>query len=206
MFESREDAAIKLSIKLLKTVKNKNVVVVALTRGGVVLGRIIANYLNSPLDIVVVKKIGAPDNSELAIGVVGPKKTVIWNNAILSSLNLDKKEKDKLRKIKDKEREAQEELFNKGRKLPKLSNKSIILVDDGVATGATVLCAQKYLKKEKVRQITLAVPVIAEDTLRDINEYFDMVIYLKKPKYFYAVGQFYKRFLQITDKEVVKLL
>ncbi len=206
MFESREDAALKLSIKLLKIVKNKNVVVVSLAKGGVILGRIIANYLNSPLDIVAVKKIGAPDNSELAIGVVGPKNTVVWNNDILNSLNLNKKERDELKKIKENERRAQDAIFNKRRLLPKLFKKTIILVDDGVATGATVLCARKYLRKEKVNQVILAVPVIAADTLKDIKKYFDIVIFLKKPKIFYAVGQFYKKFPQITDKEVIKLL
>ena len=91
-------------------------------------------------------------------------------------------------------------------KNPKSNFKIAILVDDGVATGSTVLCAQKYFKKQKTNKIILATPVIAKDTLRSINEYFDDVIILEVPDEFYAIGQFYKDFTQVSDKEVIKIL
>jgi len=206
MFGGREDADLKLAKKLEKQAKNKDTIILSLTRGGVVVGKIISTYLNLPSDILVLKKVGDPKNKELAIGVVGPKNTVVWNKDILNYLNLSEKEKNKLKKEKEKERKKQETLLRKKGGSLKLKNRIVILVDDGVATGATVLCAQKYLKKEKARKIILAVPVIAKDTLSDISKYFDSVIYLKKAKEFFAVGQFYRSFPQITNKQVIDLM
>ncbi len=206
MFGGREEAGLKLAKKLEKKVKDKNTIILSLTRGGVVVGKIISTYLNFPQDILVLKKVGDPKNKELAIGVVGPKNTVVWNEDILSYLNLSEKEKNKLKKVKEREREKQEAFFRKGNSSLVLKNKTVILVDDGVATGATVLCAQKYLKKEKVKRLILAVPVIAKDTLNYINKYFDSVVYLKKAKEFFAVGQFYRSFPQITNEQVIDLM
>jgi putative phosphoribosyl transferase len=208
MFRGREEAALTLAKKLEKKFRRRDTVILALARGGVVIGKIISTYLNLPLDILVFKKIGAPLNKELAIGVVSPKNTVAWNEDILRHLNLSRKQRSihQLVGKKKTERREQEEFLRQGRKKMSLKNKVIILVDDGVATGSTVLCAQKYLENEKVGKIILAIPVIASDTLVNINKYFDRVIYLKKTLHFFAVGQFYKDFPQITDEEVVNLL
>ncbi len=206
MFKGREDAALKLSQKLKQEIKRENLIILSLTRGGLVIGKIISNNLNLPLDILVLKKIGDPKNNELAIGVVGPKNITVWNKDVLSFLSLNEKEKNMLKKQTEKERKKQETLFRRGKGKLGLKNKTIILVDDGIATGATVLCAQKYLKKEKTKKIILAIPVIAKDTLSYINKYFDNIIYLKKASKFFAVGQFYKNFPQITNEQVVDLM
>jgi putative phosphoribosyl transferase len=206
MFRSREEAALKLAKKLEGSFLAKEAIVLALARGGVIIGKIIATYFSLPLDVLVLKKIGDPQNSELALGVVGPKSTVVWNKDIVRFLNLSKIKVSEVRKQKEKERRQQEKILRRGQKKLKLKNKQIILVDDGIATGATVLCAQKYLKKEKVKKIILATPVAAADTLDSINTYFDKVVYLQKPFHFLAVGQFYKNFPQITNEEVINLL
>jgi predicted phosphoribosyltransferase len=206
MFENREEAAQLLSVKLLSSVKEKNIIVIALARGAVVMGKIIANYFSVPFDILVLKKIGAPLNSELAIGVIGPKNTVFWNKDILKRLMLSKEEVSLLRKLKEKERKALEKKLRLGKKPLNLFNKIVILVDDGIATGATVMAAEIYLRKQKVNKIILATPVIARDTYKEIKEYFDKIIFIKKPKNFYAVGEFYKNFRQIEDREVREIL
>ncbi len=204
MFDNREEAASKLCLKLKNAVKGKDIVVVALLRGGVVLGKIIADYFKSPLDILVVKKIGAPLNSELAIGSVGPKNTVYWNNDLCKALGLSQKEKLKLKKEKEKQRKEQEKLFESCR--IDFKKKSVILVDDGVATGATAIAAAIFLRKENAQEIILAIPVISKDTSLNIKRYFDDVCSLKIVKDFYAVGQFYRNFPQIENEQVIKLL
>jgi len=206
MFESREQAAKKLTLKILGKVKPKNSIVIALPRGAVVMGKIIADYLAVPLDILVTKKIGLPLNPELAIGAVAPKNTVFWNKDILNKLYLSKKDLKELQSKKEKERKLSEKRLRNGKKPINIKGKDVVLVDDGIATGATVIAAQKYLRKAKARKIILAVPLIAKDIFLEIKKAFDEVIVLKKAPDFYAVGQFYANFPQVTDKEVINLL
>ncbi len=204
MFENREEAALKLCLKLKSAVKGKDIVVIALVRGGVILGKIIADNFKAPLDIIVIKKIGAPGNNELAIGAVGPKNTAYWNNDLCKVLGLSQKEKLELKKEKERQRREQEKLF-KSRHID-FRKKSVILVDDGIATGATAIVAAKFLKKSKGKKVILAVPVISKDTLINIKEYFDMVLSLKIVKDFSAVGEFYKSFPQVENEQVIKIL
>ena len=204
MFENREEAASKLCLKLKSIVKGKDIVVIALVRGGVVLGKIIADHFKAPLDILVIKKIGASLNNELAIGAVGPENTVYWNNDLCKALGLSQKEKLELKREKERQRREQEKLF-KSRHID-FKKKSVILVDDGIATGATAIVAAKFLKKKDVKEIILAIPVIPKDTLINIKEYSDIVLSLKIVKDFYAVGEFYRDFPQIENEQVIKLL
>ncbi|MCL5434834.1 MAG: phosphoribosyltransferase [Patescibacteria group bacterium] len=204
MFEDREEAAAKLCLKLKNVVEGKNIVVVALVRGGVVLGKVIADYFKAPLDIIVVKKIGAPQNSELAIGAIGPGNTVYWNNDLCKALGLSKKEKLKLKNEKEEERKTQEKLL--GRQRIDIKKKSVILVDDGVATGTTVIAARKFFKKTGAKEVILTVPVISKDTLINIKRYFDSVCILKSVSNFYAVGQFFRNFPQVENEQVIEML
>lgn len=205
MFNDREEAAHLLALELLKAVKSKDVVVIALPRGAVGMGKIIAELLNSSLDILVLKKMGAPHNDELAIGVLGPNKTIFLNKDIIESLRLTKQEVKEIRTEKENERQRLEKKLRRGKAIL-VKGKTVIVVDDGVATGATVLAAEKYLRQEGAKKIILATPVISKDVLSNIKKYFDMVICLKKPRLFYAVGQFYRNFSQVTDQEVIDLL
>lgn len=206
MFESREQAAQKLTLKILKKVNPKKSVVIALPRGAVMMGKIISEYLSIPLDILVIKKIGLPLNPELAIGAAAPKNTVFWNEDIINKLYLSKKELKVFWAKKEKERKELEKKLRSGRSPISVKGKDVILVDDGVATGATVTVAYKYLKKAKARKIILAIPVVAKDIYPEIKKSFDDVIVLKKASDFFAVGQFYSHFPQITNQEVINLL
>lgn len=205
MFEDRESAGFLLAKKLEKFAKVKNILVLGLARGGVVTAKIIASFLEVPLDTIVVKKIGAPSNQELAIGAVGPESTVYWNTDLAKQLGVKPASALKLRQGKEREREKQEREL-RGQKPLEIFDKTVILVDDGVATGASIIAAAMFLKKEKAKRLILAVPVIAIDTLRDIRKYFDSVFFLNSVKDFYAVGQFYKNFPQVENEEVIKFL
>ena len=204
MFEDREEAAARLCKKLKKIVEGKNIVVIALTRGGVVLGKIIADYFKKPLDILVVKKIVAPGNSELAIGAVAPGNTVYWNKDLCKTLALSRQEKLELKKEKENERRNQERLLKSNH--INFKRESVILVDDGVATGATVIASSKYLKNGKAKEIILAAPIISKDTLINIKKYFDNVYILECAENFYAVGQFYRHFEQIENEQVNRIM
>ncbi|HKC15016.1 MAG TPA: phosphoribosyltransferase family protein [Patescibacteria group bacterium] len=205
MFEDRQQAGFLLAQKLEQFADKKDVLVLGLARGGVVVAKVISTFLNVPFDALVIKKIGLPRNPELAIGAVGPKNTVFWNEELIERLRISKEEKEKLKVLKSVERNVQENAL-RGNKPLEISGKTVILVDDGVATGASVLAAWKFLKKEEAKRVILAVPVIASDTLRDIKKYFDMIIALKIKRNFYAVGEFYKNFPQVENEEVVRLL
>lgn len=205
MFEDREQAGYQLSQKLDKFSKVKKVLVLGMARGGVAVAKVISTYLNAPLDTLVVKKIGAPNNPELAIGAVAGKGTVFWNNELAQTLGIKPALANKLWRGKKIEREEQEKML-RGTKPLEISGKTVILVDDGVATGASVIAASLFLKKEKAKSIVLATPVIAKDTLKDINRYFDMIVVLRVGKEFQSVGQFYKDFPQVENEEVIKLL
>jgi len=206
MFEDRVDAARRLCLKLKKFKDSKNTIVVGLTRGGVVTAKVISDVLGLELKALVVKKIGAPGNPELAIGALASTKDVYWYEGLLKELKIADWEKQYLVLQKAKEiRQLGKELKLKITPF-EYKDKNVIIVDDGVATGATVVAAAKYLKRNKAVKITLATPVISSDVLRDISKYFDRLIFLQSVADFYAVGEFYRSFKQISNEEVAKLL
>lgn len=194
-----------LLAKKLEPFKKKYAVVFGIPRGGIVVAKAVADYLKLPLDIIVVKKIGAPGNPELAIGAAGPKGVVYWDENLCQRFGISERIKSQELGIKNKEREEREKRL-RGEKPYDIKDKNIILVDDGVATGATVLAAGKFFKEEKAKKAILAIPVIPRDTLFNIKEYFDRIIVLSIEENFYAVGQFYCEFPQVEDEEVIQLL
>ena len=206
MFEDRVDAANKLCPKLKAFSGNKDVIVVGLTRGGVVTAKAISDCLKLGLKALVVKKIPAPSNEELAIGAMASSKDLYWNKGLLKELNIGSGDKAKLVLQKQNEIKILEKELGIKKQNKDFRGKTIILVDDGVATGASVIAAQKYLKKNKAKKIILATPVIALDTLINIKRYFDRIFYLIKRRDFYAVGEFYNNFEQISNEEVAKIL
>lgn len=206
MFESREEAAKKLTLKILPKIKGKDAVVIALVRGAVVMGKIISGYLSLAFDILVVRKIGSPFSPELAIGAVAGKNIVFWNEDIVKELRLSKKELKKLQKSAEKERASLEKILRKGKKSINPKEKTIIIVDDGVATGATVLAANSYFQKQGAEKVILATPVISKETYKNLKKEFAAIIALKKPSDFYAVGQFYRHFPQLTNEDVTEIL
>lgn len=206
MFQSREEAGTLLAEKLKKFEKRLNTLVIGITRGGVVVAKIVAHRLKLPLDVLVVRKIGAPTNPELAIGAVGPRGVVYWDDRLCHQLGINKRIMKHELRIKERERKEREKSLRGGKRALSLKRKTTILVDDGVATGATVLVAKRSLKKSGAKAVVLAVPVIAKDTLGSIKKYFDSIVALSVEEHFYAVGQFYEEFPQVSDNEVVELV
>lgn len=179
--------------------------VLGIPRGGVVVAAEVAKDLNLPLDIVVTRKIGAPDQVELALGAVDPDGEVVWDEALLAQLNppaggLKLKIEDEMEEIKRREK-----LYRQGKEQLSVENKMVILVDDGIATGSTILAAVKYLKRHGAK-IILAVPVASYGALEKIRDEVEECVVLETPENFAAVGQFYHEFEPVEDEEVIELL
>lgn len=207
MFDSRVQAGELLALRLRqKGYGGKSTVVLAIPRGGVVTGRVVADILRTQLDIVITRKIPSPDQQELAIGAVGPEGIKI--------IDVDLFEKTETtddylaRKVEELKREMKErEKKFRGGKLPiDISGKILILVDDGIATGATVEAAIRFLRTEKSRKLILATPVASRESIEKMEGLVDELVVLESPEDFRAVGQFYREFPQVTDEEVKKLL
>jgi putative phosphoribosyl transferase len=212
LFRDRTDAAKQLAERLywLKNEIQENkssVVIVAVPRGGVVIGNIIASQLGAKLDLVVSRKIGAPFNPELAIGAVMPDGSYFLNDvAEMMNVSQDYIESQIEKEVKEIDRRLIEfrgnrEYYNK------LEDKIVVLVDDGIATGATILASAKWIKdKHNCKQLIIAVPLAPRDILEDLNRAADKVIVLYTPEPFGAVGRFYNDFNQVSDDEVKEMM
>ncbi|OGW57617.1 MAG: phosphoribosyltransferase [Nitrospirae bacterium RBG_16_43_8] len=206
LFKDRSDAALKLASKLMHYKDRADVIVLALPRGGVVTGYEISKELNCPLDIIIIRKIGFPGQPELAIGAVSETGAVILNEDMVSSFRIPENYIDSEIKKQEEEISRRKILYRGGKGIPELDGKVIILVDDGVATGATMKAAIAALKTEKIKHLVVAVPVASPDSAENIKAMVDEWVCLDTPYYFTSVGSFYRDFSQVSDDEVVELL
>lgn len=198
IFKDRIDAGRKLAKKLSKYKNKKNTIVLGIPRGGVEIAFEVSRILKLPLDIVVTKKISHPNESEFAIGAVSP------GNYIVDEFQ-DKELKDDY--IKKTVRELNKEIKRRYKeytsgKMPILKDKIVIIVDDGLATGFTMMAAIKYVKSKNPKKVIVAVPVAAKDSFQKTKDLADEVICLDIPPFFTAVGTFYQDFQQLEDNEV----
>jgi putative phosphoribosyl transferase len=203
LIKNRKEAGIKLAERLHNIVKDKKIMILAIPRGGVVVGYEIAKKLKSPMDVIISKKITPPSMPEYAIGAVTHDGTIYYGQ------NWDKfsQEKNFTDEIFEKSLEVKRRLEKyRGSADYKFDNHTVILVDDGIATGATIFVLLKWLLKQKVSQIILAVPVIPYDTFQKMQQMVTLIITLGIPKDFSAVGQFYEEFEQVSDKNVMSIL
>ena len=202
MFEDRIDAGTQLVHKLLKY-KDKNVVVLAIPRGGLPIGAIVAQALKAPLDVVLTKKIGHPDHKEFAIGAVSLQDIILTDAMGVSQDYIDI-EVARIRK-KLRERHAQ---YYKQRTPEMLKDKTVIIIDDGIATGNTLLATVKLVNKQNPKIIVVAVPVAPRSVIQKFktDPNIDEVICLLVPDNFWAVGQFYENFEQVSDEEAISFL
>ncbi len=212
MFENRGKAGELLALKLRKIVNPSagsgqgDFIIVPLLRGGIVLGKKISDYFSLPLKPLAVKKIGAPLNPELGIGAVSFDKTYYFDCNLVKELDVSENYKQVALETKYQEAKLLQEKIEQNTGKISCRGKSAIVVDDGVAIGNTVICASLYLRKQAVKKIILAIPVISKDGINGIKKYFDRVVALKIPENLFAVGEFYKEFPQVLDEEVIKLL
>jgi predicted phosphoribosyltransferase len=204
MFRDRKQAGILLAAKLSKFYKSKEAIVLAIPRGGVVVGYEISRGLELPLDVLVTKKIGAPNNQELAIGAIAEDGEAIFDHQFIEYLDIEKKY---LENTADIVREKIREYIGKFRNGKELElKKNVILVDDGIATGQTVMAAIAWLNARRCQRIVLATPIVSREVLLKISPLVSSCCILELSSSFNAVGQFYEHFDQVDDSDVVKLL
>jgi predicted phosphoribosyltransferase len=223
LFDDRVDAAKQLTERLKELLHNNmaiqgehikynnTVIILAIPRGGVVVGDVIASMLGVKLDIIVSRKIGAPDNPELAIGAVMPDGSYFLNRDIIDMLNVPRSYVNEQANIQKKEIERRLKVF-KAEDSDYYNNnfegKTVVLVDDGIATGATILSAAQWLRTKQncCKMLIIAVPVAPPDVIDKINELSDKVIVLYTPEIFGSVGRFYRNFEQVSDAQVREIM
>ncbi|MEW6232588.1 MAG: phosphoribosyltransferase [Chloroflexota bacterium] len=205
LFKDRQQAGALLARKL-EHLRGKDVLVLALPRGGVVVGHQIARAMQASLDVYIAHKIGAPFNEELAIGAVASDGTIVLDDVLIAQLGVTSSYLE--REIERQKREIQRRLeCYRGKKPPPaVEGRIVILVDDGVATGATTKAALRALRKQNPARLLLAVPVGPPEAIQRLEQEADQVICLATPEPFWAVGRFFLDWAQISDTQVVCLL
>lgn len=204
VFKDRKEAGQKLAAALAGFKGRGDVLLFALPRGGAVLGAEVAKALGVPFDVLVTRKLGAPFNPEFAIGSLAETGEIIWNEAERAAS--DKKVLDGIVREEAAEAERRVKKYRQGRALPDMAGKTVIIIDDGVATGLTVRAAVAAAKAKQAERVVIAVPHGARDSLVALRQEADEVIALEEPEDYGAVGEFYREFPQTEDEEVLELL
>jgi predicted phosphoribosyltransferase len=204
-FADRIEAG-KLLASALKKFSFHNGIVLAIPRGGVVTGYEVAAALNVPLDIIIPRKIGAPDNPELAIGAMTEDGTIILDKNLVAYLNVSEEYIKKESEKQKLEIERRLKLYRQDTPYPSLKNRDVILVDDGIATGSTMKAALASVRNKGAKSVTVAIPVGPPSTIEELRKQADRVVCLYTPEYFSAIGQFFEDFTQTSDEEVINLL
>ena len=206
IFKNRTDAGRTLAEALSKYEGDPAVVVLALPRGGVPVGFEVANALNAPLDVFLVRKLGVPGHEELAMGAIASAGVLVLNEGVVNTLNISERTVESVATRERAELERRERTYRGNRRPVELAGKIAILVDDGLATGASMRAAVAALRSQQPSRIVVAVPTGPAETCRSFRDQADEVICLTTPGPFAAVGQWYDDFAQTTDEEVRHLL
>jgi putative phosphoribosyl transferase len=205
-FRDRLDAGRQLATRLKDYANRSDVVVLALPRGGVPVAFEVAQALNVPLDVFLVRKLGLPGHEELAMGAIASGGVVVRNSEVVDSLGVPARVIDEVAAREQQELERQEHAFRDDRPPPDVHDKTVILVDDGLATGATMRAAAAALREQHPACLVVAVPTAAPETCAAFREEVDVIVCAITPEPFYAVGLWYENFAQTTDQEVRDLL
>lgn len=205
-YRNRENAGQDLAKRLKTYVNRPDGVVLALPRGGINVAFEVAKALNLPLDVVVVRKLGVPDQPELAMGAIASGGVRVLNQELLHQSHISDERVESVAQEEGKELERQERLYRNGRPAAVLKHKTIILIDDGLATGATMRAAVNAIKEQNPKQIIIAVPVATPSMCQELESEVDEIICLKTPEPFISVGTWFDDFSQTTDEEVIQLL
>ncbi len=204
MFKDRYDAGTQLCNRLI-FLKGKNALVLGIARGGVIVGSVIARCIDAELDVIAPRKLGAPYNPELAIGAVMHDNSCYLNDRIIALLNVSKEYVEQVREEKGKESKAMVKHY-RGSDNYSIRDRDVIIVDDGIATGATVIVSILWCKEQRPRSITLAVPVMPRGMYDMLKGMVDNLVALLIPIDFGAVGEFYYNFEPVSDEEVINAL
>ena len=205
-FPNRAEAGRLLAEKLENYVGRSDVVVLGLPRGGVPVAYEVAQRLGAPLDVFVVRKLGVPGFEELAAGAIASGGVRVLNEDVVRALPNADQLIESVTEKETVELERREQTYRDGRPAPELRDRVVILVDDGLATGATMRAAVAALRQRGVAKIVVAAPVGAPETCRELEQEADETICAIAPEFFQAVGQYYEDFSQTSDEEVRELL
>lgn len=205
-FKDRRDAGRKLAQKLAGYSGEKNVLILALPRGGVPVAYEVARALNVPLDVFLVRKLGLPGREELALGAIASGGTRVLNGDIIRMLSVPEEVINFVVKREAEELQRRERLYRGERTFPSVRNRIVILIDDGLATGASMRAAIAGLRAHHPDRIVIAVPTASPETCQAFQGEVDEVVCAITPELFYGVGRWYEDFSQVTDEEVRVLL
>jgi len=205
IFRDRQEAGRRLGNALLPY-RAENVYVLAIPRGGVVVGAAVARVLGVPLDVIVPRKLRSPYNPELAIGAVAHDGTVYLDPSLGESMGVDETYLQQEVQYQRQEIARRLAAYRGGGEYPSMDGRTAIVVDDGIATGSTMIAALRAVRKMPSKQVVTAIPVAPAEGLHRLRREADQVVCLYAPPVFYAVGQFYEDFTQTTDEEVMALL
>jgi len=206
VFESRVDAGRRLASQLGAYANRKDVIVLAIPRGGVPVAFEVAAALNAPLDVFVSRKLGVPGQEELAFGAIANGGVRLLDGEIVEALGIAHADVERISANVRKELERREKLYRGGRQPLVVQGKTVILVDDGIATGSSMRAAIAALQQMKPAGLVIAVPVAPPHTCNSLRPEVDELICPYQPEPFYAIGQFYADFLQVSDEDVTRLL
>jgi len=205
-FRDRTDAGQQLARKLHAYTHRPDVLVLALPRGGVPVGYEVARELGVPLDVYLVRKLGVPGDEELAMGAVATGGVRVLNDEVIRSLHIPQSVVDAVADWEQKELARRERLYRDERPAPYVNGRTVLLVDDGLATGSTMLAAIKALRQQHPTRLVVAVPTAPSLACHDMKVHADEAICAIMPDPFYSVGYWYEDFSQVTDDEVRDLL
>jgi len=205
VFRDRQQAGERLA-QVLKERGITGDIVLAVPRGGLPVGHAVAEAMGVPLDIVVARKMGAPGNPELAIGAVASDGSVWRNDRLISQLGVHEDYVERVRRQEADNARAKFDRYRGDRPEPALNGKTVLIVDDGVATGATTIACIRLAYSEGAERVILAVPVAPPESVKRLQQEADQVIAVDQPTWFMAVGQFYERFGQVSDEEAMTYL
>lgn len=203
-FEDRAEAGGRLAEALCERAE-KDVVVLAIPRGGVMVGAVVASAMGAPLDVVVPRKVGAPGNPELGIGALAPGVRVL-DEEMIRGLGVPQKYLDAEIEAQEREMARRVEAYRGDRPAVELEGKTAVVVDDGVATGSTAIASLRWARARGASRVVLAVPVAPVSSIERLLREADDVVVLATPEPFFAVGQWYRKFDQVEDEEVVAAL
>jgi putative phosphoribosyl transferase len=206
LFHNRSEAGRQLAAHLGEFANRTDVMVLALPKGGVPVAAEVASALAAPLDVLVVRKIGVPRNPEFAVGALASGGMMVLDTATMNQLGLTRDNLEPVIRAEQQELVRRERLFRRGRPYPDLEGKVVILVDDGLATGATMQAAVAALRTRRPALVVVAVPVASRSAIVMLQRTVDRVVCVAAPEPFYGVGAWYEDFEQTTDEEVLSLL
>jgi len=205
MFIDRRHAGQELG-HALHRYAGTNPIVLALPRGGVPIGREIASALDAELDVLIIRKLGAPNNPEFAIGAVGEGGAVVLDEQTVVSMHMDDATLERIVTEARREIDRRVDAYRRGRSLPSLAGRTVIIVDDGLATGSSAAAAVEVIKSLGAEHIVLAVPTGSHQAVTLLRDRCDEVVCLEEPPWFGSVGAQYESFPQVSDEEVLALL